>query len=87
VRWPQGLSSLHSSRICGEHHAQAFPSLQRLQQARGTPGIPGPDEAAERVISVLERLSGWLSGSFIDLPEILDPKGYTQLYGGTRPRR
>jgi NAD(P)-dependent dehydrogenase (short-subunit alcohol dehydrogenase family) len=74
-------------RICDEHDAQAFPALQRLQQARGTPAMPGPEEAAERVISVLDRLTDWPSGSFIDLREILDPEGYAQLYAGTRPQR
>lgn len=73
-------------QLCDERDAQAFPALQRLQQARGTPAMPGPEEAAERVISVLERLTDRPSGSFIDLREILDPEGYAQLYAGTRPR-
>lgn len=73
-------------QICDEHDAQAFPALQRLHQARGTPAMPGPEEAAERVISVLKRLKDWPSGSFIDLRQILDPEGYAQLYAATRPR-
>jgi benzil reductase ((S)-benzoin forming) len=67
-------------QLCDEHHAQALPAVQRLQQARGTPAMPGPREAAGRVISVLERLRDWPSGSFIDLRQILDPEGYAQLY-------
>jgi NAD(P)-dependent dehydrogenase (short-subunit alcohol dehydrogenase family) len=69
-------------QLCDETDAQALPSVQRLQQARGTAAMPGPDEAAERVISVLEQLKDWPSGSFIDLREILDPEGYAQLYAG-----
>lgn len=72
-------------QLCDAHDVQAFPALQRLQQARGTPAMPGPEEAAERVISVLDRLREWPSGRFIDLREILDPEGYAQLYTGTRP--
>jgi len=67
--------------LCDEADAGAFPALQRLQQARGTPTMPGPGEAAERLISVLPRLKDWPSGSFVDIREILDPEGYARLYG------
>jgi NAD(P)-dependent dehydrogenase (short-subunit alcohol dehydrogenase family) len=66
--------------LCEEADAEAFPALQRLQQARGTPAMPGPLEAADRLISVLPRLKEWPSGSFVDIREILDPEGFARLY-------
>jgi NAD(P)-dependent dehydrogenase (short-subunit alcohol dehydrogenase family) len=66
--------------LCNEADAEAFPALQRLQQARGTSVMPGPLEAAERLVSVLPRLKQWPSGSFVDIREILDPDGYARLY-------
>jgi hypothetical protein len=45
--------------------------------------MPGPDTAAARVLDVLPRLSGWPSGSFVDIREILEPEAYAALY---RPR-
>jgi NAD(P)-dependent dehydrogenase (short-subunit alcohol dehydrogenase family) len=72
--------------LCEEVDAEAFPALQRLQQARGTQAMPGPQEAAERLVSVLPRLKDWPSGSFVDIREILDPEGYARLFGkGNRP--
>ncbi|MBK1707077.1 SDR family NAD(P)-dependent oxidoreductase [Halochromatium glycolicum] len=73
--------------LCEEADAQAFPALQRLRAARGTDAMPGPVEAAEKVVAVLPRLKDWPSGSFIDLREILDPEGYAQLYGDRALKR
>ena len=69
--------------LCGEADAEAFPALQRLRQARGTEAMPGPEQAAERLVSVLPRLREWPSGSFVDIREILDPAGYRALYGSS----
>jgi len=72
--------------LCEEADAEAFPALQRLRQARGTEAMPGPELAAERLVSVLPRLREWPSGSFVDIREILDPERYASLYG-KEPRR
>ena len=72
--------------LCAEADADAFPALQRLRQARGTEKMPGPLEAAERLVSVLDRLKDWPSGSFVDIREILEPEEYARLFG-TAPRR
>jgi NAD(P)-dependent dehydrogenase (short-subunit alcohol dehydrogenase family) len=72
--------------LCTEADADAFPALQRLRQARGTERMPGPLEAAERLVSVLGRLQAWPSGSFVDIREILEPEEYARLFGST-PRR
>lgn len=68
--------------LCEEADAQAFPALERLREARGTAAMPGPNEAAERLVSVLPQLKDRPSGSFIDIREILDPDGYARLYQG-----
>lgn len=67
--------------LCGAADAESFPALERLRQARGTAAMPGPLSAAERLISVLPQLAEWPSGSFVDIREILDPKGYARLFG------
>jgi len=68
--------------LCEEADAEAFPALERLREARGTAAMPGPNEAAERLVYVLPQLKDWPSGSFIDIREILDPDGYARLYQG-----
>lgn len=67
--------------LCAEADADAFPALQRLRRARGTESMPGPLEAAERVVSVLSELKTWPSGSFVDIRAILDPEEYARLFG------
>jgi hypothetical protein len=44
--------------------------------------MPGPLEAAERVISVLPRLKEFPSGSYVDIREILSPVEHAQLLAG-----
>ena len=48
-------------RLCDEGDAGRFPALQRLRQARGTDAMPGPEAAAERVLSVLPALRARLT--------------------------
>jgi NAD(P)-dependent dehydrogenase (short-subunit alcohol dehydrogenase family) len=67
--------------LCEEADAESFPALERLRRARGTAAMPGPDEAAARVLSVLPQLREYASGSFVDIREILDPDEYTRLFG------
>ncbi|WJW76485.1 SDR family NAD(P)-dependent oxidoreductase [Thiohalobacter sp. IOR34] len=67
--------------LCEDADAEAFPALQRLRQARGTEVMPGPLEAATRLVSVLPELKKYPSGSFVDIRQILDPDGYASLYG------
>lgn len=44
-----------------------FPVVERLRKAHGTPEMPGPDEAADRFLAVLDRLRKQKSGEFHDL--------------------
>lgn len=53
--------------ICGEVSGDDFPSVKRLQQARGTENMPTPDEFAKKFNSALERICSLDSGSFIDI--------------------
>ncbi|NEV60947.1 SDR family NAD(P)-dependent oxidoreductase [Thiorhodococcus minor] len=70
--------------LCDEADAERFPALLRLREARGAQAMPGPLTAAERVVSVLDRLKDWPSGSFVDIRQIMDPEGYARLYGTPR---
>lgn len=67
--------------LCGEADAGAFPALERLRRSRATGAMPGPEEAAARVVSVLPELKARPSGSFVDIREILDPEEYARLFG------
>lgn len=50
-----------------EQDAETFPSLARLQAARGTANMPTPAVAARRIVDALPRLRGFPSGSFVDM--------------------
>ena len=78
---PGIVNTAMMDHLCDEADAEAFPALERLRSARGTPAMPDPPEAAERLTGVLPRLKEWPSGSFIDIREILDPAGYRELFG------
>lgn len=66
--------------LCEEADADLYPALKRLRAARGTEAMPGPDEAAARMIGMLEALRAKDSGSFIDIREFIDPEAYAALY-------
>lgn len=78
---PGIIDTAMMDQLCGDADAGRFPALERLQQARGTTGMPGPEEAARRVIAVLPQLREQPSGSFVDIREILDPDEYARLFG------
>jgi len=47
---------------------QRFPSVKQLKQARGTPAMPEPDEAARLMATAIEKLPQRIdSGSFADI--------------------
>jgi len=81
---PGIIDTAMMDHLCEEADADSFPALQRLRAARGTDAMPGPREAAEKVIGVLEELRGFPSGSFVDIRQILDPEGHARLYGDRR---
>lgn len=68
--------------LCLEVDPEAFPAVQRFRQVRGTDKMPGPYEAAERVLSVLPELLSYPSGDYVDIRQILDPEEYEKLYRG-----
>jgi NAD(P)-dependent dehydrogenase (short-subunit alcohol dehydrogenase family) len=78
---PGIIDTAMMDHLCEEADADAFPALERLRRARGTEAMPDPRRAAQQVLSVLPQLNEWPSGSFVDIREILDPKGYAKLYG------
>ena len=78
---PGIIDTAMMDQLCDETDATRFPALERLQSARGTDAMPEPEEAAERILSVLDELRRRPSGSFVDIREILDPEGYAALFG------
>jgi NAD(P)-dependent dehydrogenase (short-subunit alcohol dehydrogenase family) len=50
--------------------AVRFPSLQRLRDARGTEAMPGPVDAAARIMDLLPGLADRPSGSFVDVRDL-----------------
>lgn len=54
--------------LCDEVDSDEFPSVQKLKDARGTDSMPGPREAADRLLDLLDDLkSDHESGSFVDV--------------------
>lgn len=54
--------------LCGEVDSEEFPSVQKLKDARGTEHMPGPREAADRILDLLPDLrEKHESGSFVDI--------------------
>ena len=79
---PGLIDSAMMDYLCEVPDPDAFPALQRLRGARGTERMPGPREAAERVVGVLPELRRFDSGSFVDIRQILAPEEYEALMGG-----
>ncbi len=53
--------------LCSKKEAEEFPSLARIQSARGTENMPTPDELAEKLPAVFEKIKKYESGSFVDI--------------------
>ena len=55
--------------LCDESETDAgrFPSLQRLRDARNTPQMPTPRQAAELIANAIPRLLNYPSGAFVDI--------------------
>ncbi|GAB4170070.1 MAG: SDR family NAD(P)-dependent oxidoreductase [Wenzhouxiangellaceae bacterium] len=58
--------------LCGEVDSEEFKSVQKLKEARGTERMPTPDQAAERIMGLLDWLREQPSGEFIDVRNIDD---------------
>lgn len=65
--------------LCDEADSDKFPALKRIQNARGTDKMLSPVQAAERILTSMPKLKDYVSGSFIDLREILAPEEYAEL--------
>jgi NAD(P)-dependent dehydrogenase (short-subunit alcohol dehydrogenase family) len=79
---PGLIDSAMMDYLCEVPDPDVFPALQRLRGARGTERMPGPGEAAERVLGVLPELRRFDSGSFVDIRQILAPEEYEALMKG-----
>lgn len=52
-------------------NAETFATVQRLKAARGTPDMPSPDEAAQRIIAIMDDLTARPSGEFVDIRKMM----------------
>ena len=52
-----------ASQVNGSH----FPSVQKLRDARGTPSMPSPEQAARRIAAAIPELKAYASGEFVDI--------------------
>lgn len=77
---PGIIDTAMMDHLCEEADAEAFPALNRLREARGSEIMPGPDAAAQKIISVLADLKTFPSGDFVDIRQILAPDLYQNLY-------
>lgn len=48
-----------------------YPVVEKLQKARGTEKMPGPEEAADKLISAMRLAKEYESGSFLDVRDLL----------------
>jgi len=58
--------------LCGldEAHASTFPSVARLQSARGTEAMPGPEALAPRLLRIFDQVLDRPSGDFVDIRKL-----------------
>lgn len=58
-------------KINADANPDEFPSVKRLQQARGTPAMPEPRDVARRIAAALPRLrQNYTSGAFADIRQL-----------------
>ena len=81
---PGLIDSAMMDYLCEVPDPATFPALQRIRDARGTESMPGPREAAERVLRVLPALRREPSGDFIDIRQLLAPDEYAALMRARR---
>lgn len=58
--------------LCGDVDAGEYPSVQKLKDARGTDAMPTADQAAGRILGLLEKLKNGKSGQFVDVRTLDD---------------
>ena len=56
--------------LCDEVDAGDYPSVQKLQDARGTERMPDADGAAQMLLDLLESLRDGESGQFVDVRDL-----------------
>ena len=66
-----GLVQTAMQDIISEHkEPEKFPTIQRLQKARGTADMPQPEEVAARIWDILPKLKSLESGSYADIRKL-----------------
>ena len=65
--------------LCEIPDPTKYPALARIREARGTQVMPGPRQAAERVMNIVDELREFESGSYVDIRQIDAPEEYAAL--------
>lgn len=76
---PGLIDSSMMDYLCETPDPETFPALQRIREARGTERMPGPRDAAARVLEVLPALRNEPTGEFVDIRKLLAPGEYEAL--------
>lgn len=56
--------------IASLRDVEKYPTMQRLQKAKGSSQMPAPEEAASKLATGFNRLLGYPSGSFVDIRDM-----------------
>ncbi|MEM7054084.1 MAG: SDR family NAD(P)-dependent oxidoreductase [Pseudomonadota bacterium] len=56
--------------LCEHVDTEEYPSVQKLVNARGSEAMPDPDQAATRILDLMEKLNKGPSGQFTDLRNV-----------------
>jgi benzil reductase ((S)-benzoin forming) len=78
---PGLIDSAMMDYLCDVPDPDAYPALVRLRGARGTETMPDPYNAARRIVTIMEKIRDYPSGSFIDIRQMLEPLEYAKLMG------
>lgn len=76
---PGLVDSEMMDHLCQEPDPERFPALRRIREARAQGTMPGPDEAAARVLEVVPDLRSFASGEYVDIRQIVAPEEYEEL--------
>ena len=56
--------------LCDRTSSKEFPSVEKIQKARGTEDMPTPDQFAIKFDESLDKILSIKSGTFIDLRKL-----------------
>jgi benzil reductase ((S)-benzoin forming) len=67
-----GIIDTHmQEQIAGLPDDEEFESFERLRQAKGTPSMPSPEAASEKLMRAIENAVSYPSGEFLSIDELV----------------